>query len=262
MPGMAAPHHGIPFREALATWARIGLESFGGPAGQIAVMHRVLVEEKRWISEQRFLHALNYCMLLPGPEAMQLGVYVGWLLHRTLGGLVAGILFVLPGALAILGLSIVYATWHHVAFVEGLFFGLKPAVLAVVIEAVLRIARRALGNATLTALAAATFVALFFFDVPFPVVVVGAAAVGLLGGRVAPERFESRGTHAPAGAGAAAVDAMLDEAVPEHARASLRGSLRVAAVWMALWWTPLLLLLAVRGVRDTWPSRPRSWASS
>src|SRR5215470_3215392 len=118
--------HGISFREALATWLRIGLESFGGPAGQIAVMHRVLVEEKRWISERRFLHALNYCMLLPGPEAMQLATYVGWLLHRTAGGLAAGILFVLPGALAMLGLSMIYVVWHHVPFVDGLFFGLKP----------------------------------------------------------------------------------------------------------------------------------------
>src|SRR6185503_16028442 len=223
---MAGQPHGIPFREALATWARIGLESFGGPAGQIAVMHRVLVEEKRWISERRFLHALNYCMLLPGPEAMQLAVYVGWLLHRTAGGLAAGILFVLPGTLAILGLSIVYATWHHVAFIEGLFFGLKPAVLAVVLEAVLRIGRRALGNATLTALAVAAFVGLFFFDVPFPLVVLGAAAVGLVGGRVAPQRFAGRGAHAPAGGTAPAVDALLDESVPEHARPSLRRSLR------------------------------------
>ena len=250
--GMTAQAHGIPFREAFRTWARIGLESFGGPAGQIAVMHRVLVEEKRWISEQRFLHALNYCMLLPGPEAMQLAVYVGWLLHRTAGGLAAGILFVLPGMLAILGLSIVYATWHQVAFIEGLFFGLKPAVLAVVLQAVLRIGRRALGNGTLAALAAAAFVALFFFDVPFPLVIVAAALVGLIGGRVAPQRFEGKLAHAPAGGGAApTVDALLDEAVPEHARPSLPGALRVLALWMTLWWVPLLLLLALRGAHDT-----------
>jgi len=189
-------------------------------------------------------------MLLPGPEAMQPSDVHGQL-HRLRAGLAAGILFVLPGALAILGLSVVYATWHHVAFVEGLFFGLKPAVLAVVLEAVLRIGRRALGNGTLTALAAAAFVALFFFDVPFPLVVLGAAVVGLVGGRLAPERFAGRGAHAPAGGAAPAVDALLDESVPEHARPSLRGSLRVAGVWLALWWTPLLLLLAVRGARDT-----------
>jgi chromate transporter len=248
---MGATGHGIPFRTALGVWARIGLESFGGPAGQIAVMHRVLVEERRWISEQRFLHALNYCMLLPGPEAMQLAVYVGWLLHRTAGGLAAGVLFVLPGALAILGLSMVYATWHDVAFVEGLFFGLKPAVLAVVLQAVQRIGKRALGNGTLAALAAAAFVALFFFDVPFPLVILGAALVGFWGGRAAPERFVARGGHGPAAGAAPAVDALLDESVPEHARPSVRGTVRVAAVWLVLWWVPLGLLIALRGVADT-----------
>src|SRR5690349_10199096 len=209
--------HGVPFAEAVRVWSRVALESFGGPAGQIAVMHRVLVEEKRWISERRFLHALNYCMLLPGPEAMQLATYVGWLLHRTAGGLAAGILFVLPGALAVLGLSMIYATWHHVPFVDGLFFGLKPAVLAVVVEAVLRIGRRALANGTLVALAAAAFLALFAFGVPFPLVVLGAGLIGLVGGRRAPERFTSRAGHAAAGGAPAVVDALLDEQVPDHA---------------------------------------------
>jgi len=249
---MAAPDHGIPFRVALRTWARIGLESFGGPAGQIAVMHRILVDERRWISERRFLHALNYCMLLPGPEAMQLATYVGWLLHRTPGGLAAGLLFVLPGALAVLVLSIIYAVWHQVAFIEGLFFGLKPAVLAVVVQAVLRIGSRALGNGTLAMLAAAAFVALFFLDLPFPLVIAGAALVGFLGGRLAPQRFATRGGHgASPGDAAAAVDALLDEQVPEHARPSLPRALRTAATWLLLWWAPLFLLLAVRGARDT-----------
>jgi chromate transporter len=247
---MERPGHGITFREALRTWFRIGLESFGGPAGQIAVMHRVLVDEKRWISERRFLHALNYCMLLPGPEAMQLATYVGWLLHRTAGGLAAGILFVLPGALAMLGLSMVYVVWHHVPFVDGLFFGLKPAVLAVVVQAVLRIGRRALGNSTLTTLAAAAFVALFFFGVPFPLVVLGAGLIGWFGGRVAPQRFVGRAAHGGAGS-SAAVDALLDQQVPEHARASLGRTLRVALVWLLLWWVPVLALLALRGGGDT-----------
>jgi chromate transporter len=154
--------HTIGFAEALRVWVRIGLLSFGGPAGQIALMHRILVEDKRWISENRFLHALNYCMLLPGPEAQQLATYVGWLLHRTLGGLIAGILFVLPGAVVMLALSILYAGFRDVTIVEAIFFGVKAAVLAVVIEAVLRIGKRALRNRFMVALASAAFIAIFF----------------------------------------------------------------------------------------------------
>ncbi len=240
--------HGIPFREAARTWLRIGLESFGGPAGQIAVMHRILVEEKRWISERRFLHALNYCMLLPGPEAMQLATYVGWLLHRTRGGLVAGTLFVLPGALLMLVLAAVYATWQHVAFIEGLFFGLKPAVLAVVIEAVLRIGRRALGNGALLAIAAASFIAIFFFAVPFPVIVAGAALTGWLGSRATPAHFAPRAAHAPKGVGAAPiVDALLDEQVPEHARPSLRRAVRTLLTCTVLWFGPIVALALLLG---------------
>jgi chromate transporter len=184
--------HGIPFREAVRAWVRIGLHSFGGPAGQIAVMHRVLVEERRWISERRFLHALNYCMLLPGPEAQQLTVYVGWLLHKVRGGLVAGTLFVLPGFLSVLALSVLYAGYRELSLVEGLFFGIKPAVLAVVIEAVIRIGRRALTGPALVGLAGFAFVSLFVFEVPFPAVVVGSGMIGLIGGRVAPELFRPR----------------------------------------------------------------------
>jgi chromate transporter len=166
------------FGEALAVWAKIGLINFGGPAGQIALMHRVLVDEKRWIGEQRFLHALNYCMLLPGPEAQQLAVYVGWLLHRTWGGIVAGTLFVLPGALVMLGLSLLYAGFHEVPIVEALFFGIKPAVLAIVLHALVRIGRRALTSRLAAILAAAAFVAIFFLDLPFPLVVAGAGIAG------------------------------------------------------------------------------------
>src|ERR1700742_738422 len=153
--------HGISFGEAFRVWVKIALLSFGGPAGQIAVMHRILVEEKNWISESRFLHALNYCMLLPGPEAQQLATYIGWLLHRTAGGIMAGGLFILPGVIAIMGLSYIYAAFGHVGMVEALFFGLKAAVLAIVIQAVVRIGKRALRNPAMVALAASAFVAIF-----------------------------------------------------------------------------------------------------
>src|SRR5689334_7539402 len=166
------PGHGVSLAEAFRDWLRVALLSFGGPAGQIAVMHRIVVEERRWVSETRFLHALNYCHLLPGPEAQQLAIYIGWLMHRTRGGLVAGTLFVLPGVIALMALSWIYVIWGNVGFVVGLFFGLKSAVLAVVIEAVLRVGRRALKSQLAIAIAAAAFVALFFFAVPFPLVVV------------------------------------------------------------------------------------------
>jgi chromate transporter len=168
----------VPFREALAVWWRIGLLSFGGPAGQIALMHRVIVDEKRWLDEARFLHALNYCMLLPGPEAQQLATYVGWLLHGVRGGLVAGLLFILPGALAILLLSWLYVLLGDLALVEGLFFGLKAAVLAIVVQALVRIAGRTLHGLLRPLLAVAAFVALFAFDLPFPLVVLGAGVIG------------------------------------------------------------------------------------
>src|SRR6187549_1631736 len=170
--------HGISFGEAFRVWLRVALLSFGGPAGQIAVMHRILVEEKNWISESRFLHALNYCMLLPGPEAQQLATYVGWLMHRTAGGLMAGGLFILPGAVCIMGLSYVYAAFGHVSFVEALFFGLKAAVLAIVVEAVVRVGKRALRNSVMISIAAIAFVAIFFFAVPFPIIIIAAGIIG------------------------------------------------------------------------------------
>src|SRR5436189_2958350 len=176
-----ATGHGVSEREAFRVWLRIALLSFGGPAGQIAVMHRILVEEKRWISERRFLHALNYCMLLPGPEAQQLATYIGWLMHRTRGGIVAGGLFIVPGIVSILALSYIYAGWGRVPIIQALFFGLKAAVLAIVLEAVVRIGRRALRNPPMVALAAAAFVGIFFFAVPFPVIVFGAALIGFAG---------------------------------------------------------------------------------
>jgi len=240
--------HGIPFAEAVRVWARIAALSFGGPAGQIAVMHRVLVEEKRWIGEARFLHALNYCMLLPGPEAQQLAVYVGWLLHKTRGGLVAGILFVLPGVLAIMALSLVYAAFGNVGLVQALFFGLKAAVLAVVLEAVVRIGRRALKNNVMVALAALAFVAIFFLGVPFPLIILAAALIGYLGGRAGHPAFLVGGGHG-SGHGEAVADAetALGEELPAHARPPLAWSLKVAAVCLLLWLGPVLLLLLTLG---------------
>ena len=226
----AAQGHGVPFAEALRTWTRIALNSFGGPAGQIAVMHRILVEEKRWMSEERFLHALSYCMLLPGPEAQQLATYVGWLLHRTRGGLAAGVLFVLPGFVTILVLSLLYAAYGDLPLVEGIFFGIKPAVLALVLEALLRIGRRALGHAVQVAIAAGAFVAIFFLEVPFPWIVLGAGLLGLLGSRVLPDAFRPPRPPIPTGAAAPVADALLDRQTPEHTRPSAARALRVAVI--------------------------------
>jgi chromate transporter len=236
--------HGIGFGEAARVWARVALLSFGGPAGQIAVMHRILVEEKKWIGEARFLHALNYCMLLPGPEAQQLATYVGWLLHRTKGGLVAGALFVLPGFVAIMALSWIYALWGKVGAVEALFFGLKAAVLAIVLEAVRRIGSRALRNNVMRLVAVAAFVAIFFFAVPFPLIVIAAAAIGFVGARLGVDAFLGGGGHAAAGGGAPVADAAtaLGEDVPDHARPNLRWSLRVSAIFLLLWLAPVAAL--------------------
>jgi chromate transporter len=239
----------VTLREAFWTWMRVAGLSFGGPAGQIAVMHRILVEEKRWISEERFLHALNYCMLLPGPEAQQLATYVGWLMHRTLGGIMAGGLFVLPGIVSIMALSYVYAGWGKVPIVAALFFGLKAAVLAIVVEAVVRIGRRALRNRALVVLAAAAFVGIFFLGVPFPVIIFGAALVGFVGSALGLSAFEGGGGHGPSkGKGdVPVVDSLLGEEMPAHARPSALRALKVSAVWLALWLVPVLSLLWALG---------------
>ncbi|WP_429810123.1 chromate efflux transporter [Ensifer sp. B1-9] len=240
--------HGISFGEAARVWARIAALSFGGPAGQIAVMHRILVDEKRWIGEHRFLHALNYCMLLPGPEAQQLAVYIGWLLHRTAGGLVAGLLFVLPGFLAILGLSYVYAAFGNVTVVEGLFFGLKAAVLAVVVQAVFRIGGRALKNRMMVGIAAVAFIAIFFFRVPFPLIILAAGVLGYVGARVGSPLFRIGGGHkGGTGAFLRDEDSALGEEIPVHARPNLAWSLRISGVLLALWLLPLALLVIVLG---------------
>jgi len=239
----------VPFNEAVRVWARVAALSFGGPAGQIAVMHRILVEEKRWIGEERFLHALNYCMLLPGPEAQQLAIYIGWLLNRTRGGLVAGILFVLPGFLAILALSYVYVLLGQLPAIEGLFFGLKAAVLAIVLQAAVRISSRALRSIPLRATAVAAFVAIFLFRLPFPLIVLGAAAVGLIGSMVAPASFRP----AAHGGGAAAIhdrDTLLGETLPDHARPNLRWSLTISGAFLLLWLVPVAALILLLGPSD------------
>lgn len=241
--------HDVPFREAFWTWVRIACLSFGGPAGQIAVMHRILVDEKQWISEARFLHALNYCMLLPGPEAQQLCVYIGWLLHRTLGGLVAGILFVLPGVAAIMALSLVYAAYGNVGLVEALFFGLKAAVFAIVLQAVIRVGSRALKNGLLIGLAGAAFVGIFFFDIPFPLIVLGAGVLGWIGGRAGLEALRANQGHGGHG-GEGAADQALDKGLADHVSPSLGRAARVTAVGLALWLTPLLLLFAILGAEE------------
>lgn len=245
--GAQAPAHGISFNEALLVWMRVAILSFGGPAGQIAVMHRILVEEKRWISEGRFLHALNYCMLLPGPEAQQLATYIGWLLHRTLGGIVAGGLFILPGIFAIMGLSYIYAAYGNVGFVEALFFGLKAAVLAIVIQAVVRVGKRALRNRIMVALAAAAFVAIFFFGAPFPLIIIAAAVIGFVGARLGRPEFAAI-EHG--GKSAAVIDTMLGETVPDHVRPNASRTLRVVLFWLSLWLIPVLALLIILGPND------------
>lgn len=239
--------HGVSFREALRVWVEVAAYSFGGPAGQIAVMHRLLVEEKRWVSEDRFLHAMNYCMLLPGPEAQQLATYLGWLLHRVRGGLVAGGLFILPGFVSILVLSMLYAGFQDTAFVQALFYGLKPAVLAVVLEAVLRIGRRALHNRLMIALAAVAFVAMFFLDLPFPLIIVGSGLVGFFGGRWRQDLFLKPKKSADT---EGAEESFATDTLAEQLRPSLVGSLRTASLWLFLWLAPLVVMYALLGPDD------------
>jgi chromate transporter len=247
----AVPAHGVSLREALRVWLRVALLSFGGPAGQIAVMHRIIVEEKRWISETRFLHALNYCMLLPGPEAQQLATYIGWLMHRTLGGILAGGLFVVPGIISIMALSYIYAGWGNVPIVAALFFGLKAAVLAIVIEAVVRIGRRALRNRVMVALAAFAFIGIFFLGIPFPIIVFGAALIGLIGQWAGVQAFQGGNAHGSGGKHAQAdADSLLGDELPAHARPTVARSLRVSAVWLALWLIPVAALIVTLGTSN------------
>jgi chromate transporter len=241
------PPSPVTLRQAFPVWLRIAALSFGGPAGQIAVMHRILVDEKRWIGEQRFLHALNYCMLLPGPEAQQLATYVGWLMHRTRGGIVAGGLFVAPGAIAIMVLSWIYALYGHVGVVAGLFFGLKCAVLAVVLQAVVRIGSRSLRNGVMRGLATAAFVLIFFVGVPFPLIVLGAGLIGFFGGRAGVAAFQAGGGHGTSKGTVMDADSLLGEELPAHASPTIGQSLRQALVWLVLWLAPVAALVILLG---------------
>jgi chromate transporter len=242
------------FREALRVWAKVGLLSFGGPAGQIALMHRMLVDEKNWIGEQRFLHALSYCMLLPGPEAQQLAIYIGWLLHGIRGGLVAGILFVLPGAVVMLVLSSIYALYHDLPAIAALFLGVKAVVLAIVIEAILRIGRRALKNRTAVAIAVAAFIGIFVLRIPFPLIVLGAGVIGWLGHRISPAAFTSSNTH---GNGAkpdtlGLIDTLIENGQLTHTRSTPRRALRTLAIWLLIWLGPILALRLATGAHSVW----------
>ncbi len=237
----------IPFSEALRVWCRVALSSFGGPAGQIAVMHRILVEEKHWISENRFLHALNYCMLLPGPEAQQLATYLGWLFHRTLGGLIAGGLFILPGFISVLGLSILYAGYRDLTLIEGLFYGLAPAVIALVAEAVFRIGRKILKSASTGGIAILAFVAIFFFDVPFPAIIAAAAAIGFAGGKLMPEQFSIIHLSPDSAQPEATRPLFSDEPLTNQVLPAAGRSAWILLVGLTLWFGPLLLLSRALG---------------
>jgi len=240
----------VSLGQATRVWAKIGWLGFGGPAGQIALMHRELVEKRRWISDERFLHALSYCMLLPGPEAQQLAIYIGWLMHRTLGGVIAGTLFVLPGVIVIGALSWLYATYQLLPAVTAIFFGLKAAVLAVVVEAVLRVGRRALKNRVMVAIAVAAFIAIYFFKLPFPLVILGAAAIGVMGRHWRPGSFPSPASAATLAQGDYLVDQRIARGELTQATRSLRKSIAVVIVCVALWVGPIVAVIALFG-RDS-----------
>src|SRR5438128_5222500 len=236
------------FREAFRFWLKLGFISFGGPTGQIAIMQTELVEKKKWISQSRFLHALNYCMLLPGPEAQQLAIYIGWLLHKTRGGIVAGSLFVIPSIFVLWGLSYVYAAFGNVPWIAAIFYGLKPAVVAIVAVAVIRIGRKALRNEIMWMLAALAFVAIFFFHVPFPVIILSAGVVGLIGGRFWKKKFDVVGNH----------DGVVDESVlsdaaesPEYTRPSWSRAVKLILIWVALWAAPIVAVGLWKGWQST-----------
>ena len=237
----------VSFRQAFLFWLKLGFVSFGGPAGQIAIMHQELVERRRWISERRFLHALNYCMLLPGPEAQQLATYIGWLMHRTWGGIIAGVLFVLPSLFILIALSWIYLAFGDVPLVAGIFYGIKPAVAAIVFQAAYRIGSRALKNKVLWAIAGASFAAIFALNIPFPAIVAAAALVGYIGGRVAPDAFLIGGGHAAAGKpdGPSVIDD--DSCRQPHTLFTWARLAQVLLVGMLLWLLPMLWLYARYG---------------
>ncbi|MCI0490928.1 MAG: chromate efflux transporter [Blastocatellia bacterium] len=247
----------VSFAEAFRFWVKLGFISFGGPAGQIAIMHRELVERRRWLSEERFLHALNYCMLLPGPEAQQLAIYIGWLMHRTLGGIIAGAFFVIPSIFVLMALSYIYAAYGNVSAVAGILAGFKPVVVAIVVEAILKIGQRALKATAHFIIAAAAFVAIYFLHIPFPLIVLAAGLVGLLGARARPSLFAVKSSRAgDAAKGNSPSETkpktetsatVIDDLAPAHTRPSGRRAMKVLAVGLALWAMPMLALILWRG---------------
>jgi chromate transporter len=247
----AAAVTSVPFSDAFWFWLKLGFISFGGPAGQIAVMHQELVERRRWISERRFLHALNYCMVLPGPEAQQLATYIGWLMHRTWGGIVAGGLFVLPSLFILIALSWVYIAYGDVPVVAGVLYGIKPAVTAIVLFAAYRIGSRALTNGVLWIIAAAAFIAIFALHLPFPLIVITAGVIGYVGGRIAPAKFQTPGGHGAAGksSGGAVIDD--DTPTPPHALFAWPKAMKVIIAALVLWGAVLGALIAAYGWHST-----------
>lgn len=237
----------IPFGEAFRFWLKLGFISFGGPAGQIAIMHQELVERKRWISERRFLHALNYCMVLPGPEAQQLATYIGWLMHRTWGGIVAGGLFVLPSLFILIALTWIYIAWGNIPAIAGMLYGIKPAVTAIVVFAAIRIGSRALKNGVLWGIAAAAFIALFALKLPFPLIVIGAGLIGAIGGRVAPALFATGGGHGDSGKSYGAAVIGDNTPTPHHALFRWTRFAAVLVVAVLLWGAAMALLMTIYG---------------
>jgi len=241
---LGAPSFGEGFR----FWLKLGFISFGGPTGQIAIMQAELVEKKQWISQSRFLHALNFCMLLPGPEAQQLAIYIGWLLHKIRGGIVAGTLFVIPSIFVLWTLSYIYAAFGNLPWIAAIFYGLKPAVTAIVLVAVIRIGRKALKNEVMWALAALAFVAIYFFKVPFPVIVLGAGTVGFLGGLVWKNKFNFAAEHD----GAQKLSVISDEQEsPPHTRPNFRRAILVSAICLVVWLAPTIIAGVLRGWNST-----------
>lgn len=245
----------VPLTEALWFWAKLGFISFGGPAGQIAVLHTELVEKRRWISERRFLHALNYCMLLPGPEAQQLVTYIGWLMHRSIGGILAGTLFILPSLLILIGLGWIYLNFGQTPWIAALFFGIKPAVTAIVLFAALKIGRRALAHRALWIITVLSFIAIFIFNVPFPIIVVCAALIGMWGGKKYPAIFSVQTHSSNAANTAESSDAIIGDhtPTPEHARFSLRSSVRKGILGGLLWALPITALVVFFGWNTLYP---------
>jgi chromate transporter len=227
----------VSFGEAWRFWLKLGFISFGGPAGQISIMHEELVEKRHWISERRFLHALNYCMVLPGPEAQQLATYIGWLMHRTWGGVVAGALFVLPSLFILIALSWLYMAFGQVTLVAGLFYGIKPAIIAIVVQAAVRIGTRALKNGLLWAIAAAAFIAIFAWNVPFPLIILVAALIGVVGGRLAPGKFTLGGAHRTDD----------ESSLPPQTQFRWLELIRVAIAGAVLWLAPMAVLISTQG---------------